>query len=156
MTQFLKPLTFVVCALAALSTSALADRKPSGSKPADPQVIINAHLGKTWDWTEGASYWGNGGAFMAVWKDSATDDGKWYVTTRGTMCYEAFWSSRAQDGALKVNEDVTKLCWQHVRDKDGQIWQRAHDKNEWYRLNTDKLATGNDVAKRIKAWRKSF
>ncbi len=140
MNQFSKftiaSLVGVFCALPALS-----EPKPRGSKPADPQAIMQHYLGKTWDWTEGASYWGSAGSFQATWKGRSIADGKWYVTTRGTMCYDAVWKYRADDGS--VGTDPIKNCWKHVVSKDGQIWQRSHDEENWYPLNADKVSVGN-------------
>ena len=121
----------------------LSDPKPRKSKPVDPQVIIQHYLGKTWDWSEGGSYWGSGGSFQAVWKGRSVADGRWYVTTRGTLCYDATWQSRADDGSPTATD--IENCWKHVLDTDGQIWQRHHEKEEWYRLNPDKVSSGNSI-----------
>ena len=121
----------------------LSDPKPRGSKPVDPQAIIQNHLGKTWNWSEGASYWGSGGTFQAVWKGRSVADGRWYVTSRGTLCYDAIWSFREDDGSVGASD--IKRCWKHVVDKEGQIWQRHHEKEDWYRWNSEKVISGNKL-----------
>ena len=141
-----------VTLIAALSLPATAEPKPRGSKPADPQVILDHYAGNTWNWSQGAAYWRSDGVFQATWKKRSMAEGKWYVTTKGTLCYEARWTGPNDDGV--VGSDDLKRCWKHVRAKDGQIWQKSHDKNEWYRLNPDKVVSGNAIRsehRRIKA-----
>ncbi len=114
--------------------------KPNPASAADPQVILKHYRGKTWTWSEGASFWGRGGAFQAHFKQSV-GEGKWYVTTKATLCYEADWKWREESG--EIGSRPIKNCWQHVVDGEGTIWQRSHDKENWYRLNPDEVARGN-------------
>lgn len=125
---------------------AAADPKPRPSKPADPNAIVALYLGQTWTWSKGGSYWGQGGKFAAIWEDEPVADGKWYVTTRGTLCYEAVWLTPESP----TNDEITKLCWQHVADEDGQIWQKHHEKNDWYIMDVaEDLTRGNTIQKEL-------
>ncbi|MDW3222179.1 MAG: DUF995 domain-containing protein [Paracoccaceae bacterium] len=142
--------------LVLVGSAALADKKPRGSKPADPNQIIQTYLGNTWNWSRGGSYWGGGGAFQAVWtseKDGNKSyaDGKWYVTSKGTLCYEAVWEWENKDEADKLE----KICWRHVVDKEGQVWQRNHEKEEWYKPGPEKITAGNTIKADYKKYRKA-
>ncbi|WP_298969801.1 DUF995 domain-containing protein [uncultured Roseobacter sp.] len=143
-------------ALMTAGTAALADKKPRGSKPADPQRVIEAYLGNTWNWSRGGSYWGGSGVFQAVWTSEKDDsksyaDGKWYVTSKGTLCYEAVWEWKDKDEP----DEVKKNCWRHVVDKEGRLWQRHHEKEEWYKPNPDKITSGNGIEAAYNAHRKA-
>ncbi|WVX48802.1 hypothetical protein ROLI_018840 [Roseobacter fucihabitans] len=135
---------------------ALADKKPRASKPADPNQIIQTYLGNTWVWSRGGSYWGGGGTFQAVWTSEKNGsksyaDGKWYVTSKGTLCYEAVWEWKDKEEADKVE----KNCWQHVVDKEGQVWQRHHEKEEWYKPGPEKIKSGNAIKAEYRKHRKA-
>ncbi|MEL6101338.1 MAG: DUF995 domain-containing protein [Pseudomonadota bacterium] len=149
----LQRIALVATVLAAVvAAPVLADRKPSRSTPTDPAVVMDHYLGNTWNWSEGGSYWGSGGDFQAIWKGRSYGEGKWYVTTQGTLCYDAVWTGPNDDG--EVGSEEFNLCWRHVTDRDGQVWQKHHEENDWYRLNPEKVSAGNVIAgefKRIKS-----
>jgi hypothetical protein len=141
-------LAAVTGAVFCVGSVALAESKPKGAKNADPQQVIQTYLGNTWEWSKGGSYWGGGGAFQAVWDNDPGDpnvsytDGKWYVTSKGTLCYEAVWQWIGQDDP----NDVTKLCWRHVVAPDGQMWRSDHEKtNDFHRVGTDNIKKGNQI-----------
>ncbi|WP_298912551.1 DUF995 domain-containing protein [uncultured Roseobacter sp.] len=132
--------------LTTAGTAALAEKKPRGATPADPQQIIAKYLGNTWNWSQGGSYWGSGGKFQAVWTNEENQsksyaDGKWYVTNKGTLCYEAVWEWKEKNEP----DEVRKNCWRHVVDKQGRLWQRHHEKEDWYRPSPEKLSSGNAI-----------
>lgn len=143
-------LCFFVAAATGLSVTsvALADPKPSGAKNADPQMVIEMYLGKTWVWSKGGSYWGGGGAFQAVWDDDPSNqtvsytDGKWYVTSKGTLCYETIWQWTGKDKP----DEVLKNCWRHVVDPEGRIWRSDHrDQNDFHRPAKSDFKNGNAI-----------
>ncbi|WP_170424817.1 DUF995 domain-containing protein [Ruegeria arenilitoris] len=148
MTMKLNSLLITALGATLLATSAFSESKPNGAKNADPQQVIDIYLGKTWNWSKGGSYWGSGGKFQAVWDDDPSDpavsytDGKWYVTSKGTLCYESVWHWTGKDKA----DEVLKNCWRHVIDKDGQVWRSDHrDQNDFHKLDPDKIANGNKI-----------
>ncbi|WP_282128618.1 DUF995 domain-containing protein [Roseobacter litoralis] len=141
---FFKPTVLALSSAVLLTagTTLLADPKPKNSTPADPLVIHKKYNGNTWNWSQGASYWGKKGVFQAVWKGTSYGEGKWYVTNKGTLCYEAHWHWK-KDGIPA--SDQIKRCWQHVVDADGNLWQRNHEKEDWYQPSSDKIKRGNKL-----------
>lgn len=129
-----------------------AGPKPKDSTPADPLVVHKKYNGNTWIWSEGASYWGKKGVFQAVWKGNSYAEGTWYVTNKGTLCYDAQWSW-TEDGA-RTSEQF-KRCWQHVVDAEGNLWQRHHEKEDWYKPNNDKVKRGNKLKSEFRKIEKS-
>lgn len=138
-------------AVAATSTQALADPKPSGSKPADASVIKQAHSGKSWKWSEGGAFFAKNGEFQAMFK-GAIGLGTWSVNRSGTLCYNATWYW--DDGGVK--SEKIKNCWRHVVDREGNIWQRNHEKEDWYKWNGSKLSNGNKYKSKIARSKKKF
>lgn len=151
----MKPLGRVlVSALAAVSISTAtfaAGKKPKPSYPADPKEVIKIYNGNTWTWSKGGSYWGKGGKFEAVWDDSL-GLGKWYVTTKGTLCYVADW--------YKKNGEVTKdwkRCWEHVKDENGTYFQQStdeKDRKKWGWGPVSKISKGNGIKSEIRKLKK--
>jgi hypothetical protein len=134
-----------------MATFAMADPKPGGAKNMDPNAVIDIYLGKTWEWSKGGAYWGGGGAFQAVLDEDPNDpsvsytDGKWYVTSKGTLCYDTVWkwsTMTASDGAGAQ----VKNCWLHVVDADGQVWRSDHEnQRDFHRINFDRIKSGNQI-----------
>ena len=124
------------------TTPALADPKPKNSTPADPKVIHKIYNGNTWEWRTGASYWGKKGVFQATWKGESYADGKWYVTNKGTLCYDAVWTFK-DDGVVQTEQ--LENCWQHVVDADGQLWKRSHEKEDWHKPDFKDVKRGNQL-----------
>jgi len=137
-------LTSVIVSLSVTSTAMAKGKKPKPSFAADPKIVIKTFNGKTWMWSKGGSYWGAGGKFEAVW-DESVGLGKWYVTTKGTLCYEAVWYGPGE------SDDVIKRCWDHVTDEDGFLWQQSTKKADikkwgWYVfVPSKKLEKGNKI-----------
>lgn len=150
---------FKLAAMSARSSliagTSLADRKPSGSKPADAQTILQLYTGHTWDWTKGGSYWGSGGSFEAIWDESYAS-GKWWVTTKGRLCYNALWTWKDADTNAAKTGDPFERCWKHVVDKDGQIWQCYHEKSDGCRLGNETLKFGKQVVREVKKLRRKL
>lgn len=105
----------------------------------------------TWEWSEGGSYWGGGGAFQAVWDEDTNDpavsytDGKWHVTNKGALCYDTVWkrsTMTAADGEGSAREN----CGRHVVAPDGTVWRSDHrDQNGFHAVNMNKIKQGNKV-----------
>lgn len=127
----------IAAILAAFTFSAMpadAGSKPRGAKPANPQMIIKLFAGNTWVWSKGGLFTGRDGKAQAVWEENI-GSGTWSVTTKGTLCRTLIWQWVGEGG--KEGSEPKKQCNQHVVDKDGVLWQRHHEDNDWYRLMID-------------------
>lgn len=136
-----------------LATVALADKKPKGAKPTNPQQIVNLYSEKTSHWNSGGfAYWGPGGEYQGLSKTGeAVGIGKWYVTNRGKLCHESEWF---WDEGGQVKSDDGKWCWNFVTAPDGQVWERwQDDKKNWYRHKPEKQHNGNTQKMKINALR---
>jgi hypothetical protein len=150
----------VIAATMALSLPLAAGRKPRPAIAADPQKILKTFSGYTYDWSQGGAYFGKGGKFEAVWESSdgkhSVGIGKWYVTTKGSHCYEADW--HGANGKQKF----VKRCWEHVYDQDGLLWERSTDKKDrrkwgWYDVNIKKeLTKGNKIKAQTSKLKKKY
>ncbi len=117
----------------AFTQGAMSD-SPNKKNPVSGQEIISIYNGKTWVWSKGGSYWGGGGKFEAIWENKAVGIGKWYATSKGSLCYEAVWKSEAGDGGSEI-----KRCWKHVKDSDGVLWKQDPETKDWYKPARTKL-----------------
>lgn len=119
-------LTILVLSLAA-SPAALAGEPPEKATPLSAWELKILYGGKTWLWPTGGGYLAEDRTFSA-WVDDGgsitTAKGKWLVTDRGRLCFEAVW------GAGKTASTLTN-CFLHVQ-ADGTIYQRNADNGEWY------------------------
>lgn len=123
-----------------------AGKKPKPSFPADPKEVIAIYNGNTWTWSKGGSYWGSGGKFEAVWEDEFAV-GKWYATTKGTLCYEANWYKP------NGNKAPYKRCWEHVKDAEGNYYQQStdpKDRKKWGWGKVNKVSKGNGIKAELK------
>jgi len=119
---------------------------PNEKNPVNSQEVVNIFYGKTWIWKKGGAYWGEGGAFEAIYNE-AVGVGKWYVTTSGTLCYEATWKKEAEEAGKFV-----KRCWEHVRDKDGVMWRNSVEKNfRFYKAASEnaEFLSGNHIRSEV-------
>lgn len=133
----------VFAAIAFSTVPANAGSKPRGAKPANPKMIIQLYAGNTWVWSKGGLYMMPGGKAQAVWEQSI-GSGTWSVTTKGTLCRTMIWHWIGDGG--KAGSEPKRQCNRHVVDKDGVIWQRHDEDNDWYRLNIDgKIKRGNKI-----------
>lgn len=120
-----------VTALLVFAHPGSADKKPRPAQKVDGKYLANTYNGNSWKWRQGYAYFGGGGVFKAVWEDRGYAEGKWYATHSGNVCYEAHWKSNK-------GEQDSKVCWPHVSDTNGVVWQRSGpDSNEWYRLRPE-------------------
>lgn len=138
------------------ATSALAEKKPKGAKPTDPQQIASLYAGKTSHWNNGGfAYWGPGGEYQGLNKTGdAIGVGKWYVTNRGKLCHESKWYW--EEGGVAKSDDGT-WCWDFVTAPDGVVWERfQEDKKNWYRHSAEKQRNGNTQKKKLASMRAKF
>jgi len=146
----LKLANLLLASLVAVSISGAASaagKKPKPSFPADPKEVIAIYNGNTWTWSKGGSYWGNGGKFEAIWGD-AIGIGKWYVTTKGTLCYEAIWYETNGSKSKPL-----KRCWEHVKDAEGVYYQQStdpKDRKKWGWVKNTKVSKGNGIKSELK------
>lgn len=120
-----------VTALLVFAHPGSADKKPRPAQKVGGQYLANTYNGNSWKWSKGYAYFGGGGVFKAIWEDRGYAEGKWYATQSGNVCYEAHWKSNK-------GEEDRKVCWSHVSDADGVVWQRSSsDRNDWYRLRPE-------------------
>ena len=124
----------------AIVAPAVAD-SPDRKTPVSGQQVIDIYAGKTWVWSEGGSHWGSGGQFTAIWKE-AVGVGKWYATSKGSLCYEATWKKPGGEGGADI-----KRCWKHVTDSKGVLWKQDPETEDWYK-------PAKEIAERVKAGNK--
>ncbi len=100
-------------------TSALAAKKPAGSKPASKELVTRAIAGKSWKWSsKDGAHFARNGKFSAIWEGTVAL-GDWTVTDVGTLCHDATWY---KDDNGVVGERY-KICFEHVVAPDGNLWQ---------------------------------
>ncbi|MCI5096457.1 MAG: DUF995 domain-containing protein [Rhodobacteraceae bacterium] len=133
--------------LGALTTAAIAE--PDKKNKLSGQQVTALYSGKTWIWSEGASYWGKGAEFQGIWKDSVAI-GKWYATNGGQLCYEATWYSAS-------SKKPVKRCWLHVTDSKGVLWKQDLKTKDWYKPKTEfaeRVKSGNKIKGKVRKARK--
>lgn len=150
-TKFISAPIVALIATFAFSQGAMSD-SPNKKNPVSGQEIISIYNGKTWVWSKGGSYWGGGGKFEAIWEDKAVGIGKWYATSKGSLCYEATWKSEAGDGGAEI-----KRCWKHVKDSDGVLWKQDPETKDWYKPAKEieeRVKSGNKIKSEVRKRRK--
>ncbi len=151
----------IIIAAVSISSEAYAKagKKPRPSFSADPQKIIKMLSGNTTKWKTGGAYWHKDGKFEAVWANPEGEPfvgvGKWYVTTKGSHCYEAVWYGEGE------SENVIKRCWEHVYDEDGTLWERSTKKEDkkkwgWYNDAQQKMSNGNTIKSDFRKYKKEL
>ncbi|NVK16163.1 MAG: DUF995 domain-containing protein [Rhodobacteraceae bacterium] len=117
------------------------------------ETIAKLYAGKTWIWSKGGTYWAPDGSFQAVWEDSV-GLGKWYATSKGSLCYEAQWyHGKGEPG------DQRKECYRHIADSQGQLWKYSDKDQSWYKPTrefAERLKPGNKIASRVRKLRKRY
>ena len=114
---------------------------PAG-KGMDAQAVTKMYLGKTWVWPEGGGYFGPDKSLVA-WSgagDKATyAEGKWYVTSLGTLCMRATWFTHK-----KGSPNLT--CFEHR--VDGMtILQKKLGAGSWYTFRSAPEVPTDEFAK---------
>lgn len=161
----LKPTVFsaAIGLACALASAAPADTKPpAGAKPADPQTIANAHVGKTFAWKScnGGVYYGGGWEAQA-WcnKDGpSVGIGTWSVDRKGRVCQELTWYWPEGDGVGSKTNPVRKQdCHSHVIDTNGEVWRHWDGGPDWWRFeNTSNMSKGFKFKSRINRLRRKL
>lgn len=143
----------VVAALALPLGDASAGSKPSGSISADPAEIRKIVSGKSWTWESenGGAYLATNGSFSAIAK-SAVGLGTWSINRSGTLCYNA--TFHWQDNGVQNRK--FKNCWRHVVDKDGAIWRRSHNRDNWFKVRPKHHPSGNRFGSRINSMKRKL
>lgn len=138
--------------LVMIASSASAGKKPRGSKSPGASVIKQKYSGKTWKWSKGGIYFAKNGTTLAVWK-SAVGIGKWSVNSSGTICNRAVWHWKENN---KIKKKKDKDCWKHVFAKDGVLWAREGQKNNWYEASNNKISSGNRMNPKANALKRKI
>lgn len=134
----------------------LAEKLPKDAKPIDPNVIIKHFHGKVSEWNRGGiASWGKGGEYQGLSRNGKWYGlGKWYVTTKGTLCHETTWY------ALDKSEEPSAekpFCFNHMIDSSGRIWQEStEERGDWFIMTGEKEVNGNKYASKLKQIRKSL
>lgn len=139
----LSKITALIAALTLVmvTSPASAGKKPRGSKSPGASVIKQKYSGKTWKWSKGGIYFAKNGTTLAIW-NSAVGIGNWSVSSSGTICNRAVWHWKENN---KIKKKKNKDCWKHVLAKDGVLWAREGDKNNWYEASYNKISSGNRI-----------
>lgn len=133
-------------AIALSATTAQADDQPPASAKALSATDLTAlYEDKTWLWPTGGGYLGPQRQFSAWVEEGGVRTyatGRWLATNSGKLCFEATW------GTGKKAKLVTN-CFQHVRDADGNIFQRNVESGPWYVFQHKPLADGDEANKLV-------
>jgi hypothetical protein len=117
---------------------ALADPKPQGAQPANPQKVAQAYAGKTDLWEADC----NGGIYFGpnwqarAWCADKSDNlgaGAWRVEDDGRMCNRLtwYWPNGNRAGRTRGEE----ICISHVADRRGKLWRSWPDSTEWWPMD---------------------
>jgi Protein of unknown function (DUF995). len=141
-------LTLVTTALGAiLMSQSAALASPAGgvvaiTKAMSAQEVADIYKDKTWTWQNGAGYFGSNHRFRA-WSGSGKAatfaTGKWSVTGKGQLCFDATWSYGS-------GSRPAKTCFSH-RKNDTVVYQRKDPSGEWYVFKGDPIKEDDEVRK---------
>jgi hypothetical protein len=131
----------------ALSTapSLAGDQPPATATALSATDITALYEDKTWMWPTGGGYAGPGRKFSAWVEEGGVRtyaSGRWLATNSGKLCFEATW------GQGKKAKLVTN-CFQHVRDDEGNIYQRNLDAGPWYVFKHKEPDAGDEFNKLV-------
>ncbi|WP_291737602.1 DUF995 domain-containing protein [Leisingera sp. F5] len=145
-------ITVTAIAVALTATNPIA-AGPDRKKPVSGQTIAELYAGKTWIWSKGGSYWAPDGSFQAIWEDNV-GLGKWYATSKGSLCYEANWYyQKGVPGAPR------KECYRHVADSEGQLWKYSEKDKSWYKPRkefAERIKPGNKIGSQVRKLRRKY
>lgn len=146
-----KKYSFVGAAVLVLlnSGAALADPKPQGAKPADPNTVAQLYGGKTqiWKGCQGGIYFGSGWEASA-WCKKHSDNvgvGTWKVDGKARVCRDLTWYW--PEGDSRGSKPDNLGCIEHVVAPDGTIWRSWPDENEWWSMSGDDSLVKGDKFK---------
>jgi hypothetical protein len=156
--------TAILCACLFTLSGAEAATRPK-TKPltaVSANQVETLYRNKTWLWTKGGAYFGTDGRFVA-WSAATADaptyaNGRWYVTSSGTMCFDADWHT-SRETAKGV-----RTCFAHAM-LEGTIYQSKQPSGRWFAFkhatvrSSDefkKLVTGDRVSARANRIEASF
>jgi hypothetical protein len=139
----------VLAASSSVALSAKAsradDQPPATAAALSATELTALYEDKTWLWPTGGGYVGPERKFSAWVEEGGVRtyaSGRWLATNSGKLCFEATW------GTGKKAKLVTN-CFQHVRDADGNIYQRNVESGPWYVFKHKQLAEGDEFNKLV-------
>jgi len=146
--------------LSLMAGGGLADPKPAGAVPADPQTVANAFAGKTMKWKSckaGVYYGAKWEAQALCEKDGKSIGlGKWSVTRKGAVCIDLVFYWKENGTTKSQPQENNPDCIYHVVDPNGQIWHRWEGDSEWWRGISGNLVKGFKYKSKIRRMRKQL
>lgn len=112
------------------------------SKKVTREFVTKLYEDKTWDWGDGAGYFGTGGKFIAYSGDgdkASYGKGRWEVSRSGILCFYSRWY--AKSGSAPASK-----CFQH-RLFDGDIYQLASKSKNWYLFKHRQTLSSDEFSK---------
>lgn len=124
------------------SARAQSTSLPASAAPMSAPDVYQIYAGRTWTWPDGAAFFARDRKFVA-WSGtgdtSSYAEGRWLLTDRGRLCWEADWH-----GAGWTMHDST--CFSH-RVVDETIYQRKDPNGAWYIFRHSPSAADDEFAK---------
>lgn len=152
--QAMSKIKVVSVALATVLTMAQlgAEGFAAGSTPADKasaaaamttEELYRLYQGRSWIWKDGAGYFRNSKreftAFSGQNGSSNYGQGRWFLTSRGRVCFRADWVS-----AKDASEALT--CFEH-RSDGRRIYQRRAPDGDWYVFKHSPMRASDEARK---------
>jgi hypothetical protein len=118
---------------------------PPGAQVMSAVELYMLYRNKSWQWPDGSGRMQSDGRRFTAWAGSGLSstwaDGRWTVTDRGRLCFEAKWHSMS---GVYPN----KTCFRHKQHR-GTIYQKREPSQTWYVFKDPPPTEGGEFSKLV-------